>query len=93
MFWRNRKEEEARECYEDKECRLKVVEMMKEEIADALDSILVEAIKAANERPAVWWQWLLLFTFGALAGVGLGFALAAISGAGHPTTQVIVPSG
>ena len=57
-----------------------VIERIKEDVEDALDATLVQAIRAANERPPQWWQWLLLFVFGALGGMGLGVILAVKTG-------------
>lgn len=67
--------------------RQQLIERIKEDVADALDATLVEAIRRANERPPVWWQWLMLFVFGAMAGTGLGIIIAikgGIVGAGAP---------
>ena len=60
--------------------RQKIIESIKEDVEDALQATLVNAIRAANERPPQWWQWLLLFIFGAMGGVGLGVILAAKTG-------------
>ena len=63
-----------------------VIERIKEDVEDALDATLVNAIRAANERPPQWWQWLLLFLFGALGGMGLGVVLAAKTGVVAPAS-------
>lgn len=86
MFFRKKKENIELEDFSDEEIinyvltkpslRQQLLDMIKEDVEDALDATLVEAIKRANERPPVWWQWLLLFIFGALGGIGVGIALA-----------------
>ena len=73
-------EELANACLERPNCRKSFIEKVKEDVEDALQATLVNAIRAANERPPVWWQWLLLFVFGAMAGLGLGIVLAAKTG-------------
>lgn len=60
--------------------RRRVIEAIKEDVEDALEATLVNAIRSANERPPVWWQWLLLFAFGAMGGIGLGIVLAVKTG-------------
>ncbi len=84
-------EEKARECYDSPECRKRVLEIVKEELEDALDKIVVEALKRASERPPIWWQWLILFGFGALAGMGVGLALSRFV-MPTPTPEVTVVS-
>ncbi len=66
--------------------RSMIIERIKEDVEDALDATLVQAIRAANERPPQWWQWLLLFIFGALGGMGLGVILAAKTGIVAPAS-------
>ena len=70
----------ANACLEDPECRTTFIEAVKEDVEDALNATLVNAIKTANERPPVWWQWLLLFIFGTFAGIGLGIVLSVKGG-------------
>ena len=77
-------EQMADECVNDPHCRQIFISKVVEDVEDALEATLVEAIKQANERPPLWWQWLLLFIFGALAGVGLGIVIAAKSGIVQP---------
>ena len=60
--------------------RQRIIERIREDVEDALDATLVQAIRSANERPPVWWQWLMLFLFGAMAGVGLGIVLSVKTG-------------
>ena len=71
---------------EHPEIRRGIIERIKEDVADALDATLVNAIRSANQRPPEWWQWLLLFIFGALGGVGLGIVLAAKTGIVAPAS-------
>ncbi|ALL00064.1 hypothetical protein Pyrde_0014 [Pyrodictium delaneyi] len=66
--------------------REKLIERIKEDVEDALEATLVNAIRAANERPPIWWQWLFLLAAGAMAGLGLGIVIAMKTGiAGGPS--------
>jgi hypothetical protein len=76
--------------YENPELRRRFIERVKGEVEDALNAVFVEAIKAANEREPVWWQWLLLFVFGALAGVGLGVVIGMKVMGGEAAKTVLI---
>jgi hypothetical protein len=78
-------EELAQACMDNPKCRQKFIEGVKEDVEDALQATLVNAIRSANERPPIWWQWLLLFVFGSFAGLGLGIVLAAKTGVVSPS--------
>jgi len=78
-------DEIVRQVLENRELRRKVIEAIKEDVEDALNATLVNAIRQANERPSKWWEWLFLIVAGLLGGVGLGLALAIKAGlAGAP---------
>lgn len=63
---------------------LENLEILEKEIGD----IIVSIIRRASERPAIWWQWLFLFIFGTLAGIGLGILIAYIV---MPRTIIVPP--
>ena len=86
-------EELLERVYSDPSLRKQFIERVKEEVEDALNSVFVDAIKAASEREPLWWQWLLLFVFGALAGVGLGLALGVKVFGGEAAKTVLVRPG
>lgn len=58
--------------YSDPKARKEFIKMIEDEVQDSINSILVNALKRANERPSKWWEWALLLAAGAMAGVGLG---------------------
>ena len=62
--------------------REKIIELITEDVEDALQNVLVNAIKTANERTPLWWQWVLLMLMGALGGIGIGLLLAVKTGIG-----------
>ena len=70
------KEKCVEEVYNDPEARKQFIKMIEAEVSDTINTVLVNAIKAANERPSKWWEWLMLLAAGALAGTGLGVVLA-----------------
>ncbi len=78
-------EELASACLERPNCRKSFIEKIREDVEDALQATLVNAIRAANERPPVWWQWLFLIAVGVMGGLGLGIVLAAKTGIGSPS--------
>ncbi len=84
-------EELASKCLESPACRKSFVEKVKEDVEDVLNATLVEAIKRANERPPIWWQWLMLIGVGILGGVGLGLAIAQLTGLGAPSVELPPP--
>jgi len=69
-------EECVRAVLEKPELRRAVLEAIKAEAEDVLQATLVEAIKRANERPPIWWQWLMILVMGAFGGLGLGIVVA-----------------
>ena len=73
---RSKKDEIVATVLEDPDLRRRVIEAIKEDVEDALEATLVNAIKQANEKPSKWWEWLFLLVAGALAGMGLGYFLA-----------------
>jgi hypothetical protein len=66
----------AKKCVENPKCRKAFIELVKEDVEDALQKVFVEAVKTAYEKPPIWWQWLLLMGIGVLGGIGLGIALS-----------------
>jgi uncharacterized membrane-anchored protein YitT (DUF2179 family) len=56
--------------------REKLINTIKEEVEGIMEDVFVNAIRAANERPPIWWQWLMLIIVGALSGIGIGIVLA-----------------
>ena len=58
--------------YDDPRLRREFVERVRDEVEDSVSKVIVNAIRAANERPSKWWEWALLLAAGAMAGVGLG---------------------
>jgi len=70
------KDELIEKVYSDPGLRKRFIERIREEVEDVLDSVLVEAIRTANERPSKWWEALMFFVAGLLGGVGLGYVLA-----------------
>lgn len=73
-------EEIVEYALENPAVRRGIIERIREDVEDALEATLVNAIRSANERPPIWWQWLLLFIFGTMAGIGLGIVLAVKGG-------------
>lgn len=63
---------------------LKSIEVLEKELGD----IIVSIIRRASERPPIWWQWLMLFVFGTLAGLGLGVLISYLL---MPRTIVVPP--
>jgi len=63
-------------CLESPKCREAFIEKVKEDVEDALQKVFVESIKAAYEKPPIWWQWLMLILVGVMGGLGLGVVLA-----------------
>lgn len=63
---------------------LENLETLEKEIGD----IIVNIIRRASERPAIWWQWLFLFLFGTFAGIGLGILIAYLL---MPRTIIVPP--
>lgn len=55
---------------------LNEVKPLVEELDKELGDIIVSIVKRMSERPAIWWEWLMLFTFGAFAGIGLGILIS-----------------
>lgn len=84
-------EELLEKIYNDPGLRKRFIERVKEEVDDALNAVFVEAIKTATEREPLWWQWLLLFVFGTLAGLGLGMVLGAKVMGGEAGQTVLLP--
>ncbi len=66
-----------REDRKDAEAEFKYcLELVKEQIQEQLDVIMVNALKRASERPSKWWEWLFLIIVGIMGGVGLGLLIA-----------------
>ena len=86
-------EELASKCLESPACRKAFIEQVKEDVEDALQKVFVESIKIAYERPPIWWQWLMLIGVGILGGVGLGLAIAQLTGLGAPSVELPPPPG
>jgi len=42
----------------------------------AIEESVAKGLSRALERPSIWWQWLMLFIFGFLGGLGFGAFLA-----------------
>ena len=42
----------------------------------AIEESVAKGLSRALERPSIWWQWLILFIFGFLGGLGFGAFLA-----------------
>ncbi len=88
---RMKPEELASRCLESPQCRKQFIEKVKDDVEDVLNATLVEAIKRANERPPVWWQWLFLIGVGILGGLGLGLAVAQLTGLGGGSIELPPP--
>jgi len=85
-------EELLEKVYNNPTLRKRFIERIREEVEDALNDVFVQAIRSANEREPLWWQWLLLFAFGALAGVGLGVVIGMkVFGGAAPKAVLISP--
>ena len=58
--------------YSDPKARKEFIKMIEEEVQDSINSILVNALRRANERPSKWWEWALIAALGAFGGIGIG---------------------
>ncbi len=69
------------------------LELVKDELQQQMDTIVVNTLRKASEKPPIWWQWLLLFIFGFLGGTGFGALLWAFLSPKPtcPTIQVVHP--
>jgi hypothetical protein len=66
---------------------VKDVQQLLQELDVELGDIIVDIIRRASERPAVWWQWLMLIIVGILGGIGIGILISNLT----LPRQVIVP--
>jgi len=65
----------------------KDVQQLLEELDVELGDIIVDIIHRASERPAVWWQWLMLILVGVAGGIGLGILISNIM----LPRQIVIP--
>jgi len=66
---------------------VKDVQQFLEELDTQLGDIIVDIIHRASERPAVWWQWLMLILVGVAGGIGLGILISNLM----LPRQIIIP--
>jgi hypothetical protein len=85
------KEEVLNIVYEDPELRKSFIQRIRDEVEDVLNTVLVETIKVANERPSKWWEALMFFIAGLLGGAGLGYIIAMRNVPSTPPVVRVVP--
>ncbi len=83
MFRRKKHEQQSSVNAND----VKDVQQLLEELDTELGDIIVDIIHRASERPAIWWQWLMLILVGMAGGIGLGILISNLM----LPRQVIVP--
>ncbi len=83
MFRRKKHEQQSSVNAND----VRDVQQLLEELDTELGDIIVDIIHRASERPAIWWQWLMLILVGIDGGIGLGILISNLM----LPRQIIIP--
>jgi len=74
----------------DEKALKEAFELFRDWFEETHEIIAINTLRAAAEKPPVWWQWLMLIAIGVFGGIGLGILISTYLLHGNPIPVQVI---